>query len=423
MRSAIVKGMFYLYVFWLPFESPIRTIDFDMTTLLGFAFIAASFLTPRVCYGRIPGAMWWFGAYLYVCGLVFVLGTGDYAQEVREYVLRVGQILVIFWAGANLMRDERTAKMALYVLIVACVGLAAMQLTGLGSEATNLGGGVRRATVLGQHPNRTARLLAAGVLALIGLAYGRPQSAFRARMLIWPVAGMLVFAMVRTGSRGALLSLCLGLWIFSLTGPRLSTKIKSAALSVIAILAIGWLAMESPLMRKRFEMAESGDLAKREEIFPTAVQLFREKPMLGWGVIANQYEMGLRLPEHATSRRDTHNILLEVFTTTGVVGATFFLVGFALCGLAAWRARKGPAGILPLAMFASLFVGNMSGNYLSFKVYWVMMSFAVGSAALAATRRSFAGAPAMAPMASPRISDRRYSHVARPPHGRSDVIA
>lgn len=389
MRSAIVRGMFLLYVFWLPFESPIRTIEYDTTTLLGFAFIFASLLTPRACYGRIPGAMWWFGAYLYVCGLVFVLGTGDYAPEVQEYILRVGQILVIFWAAANLMRDERTARMALYALILACVGLAAMQLTGIANATADLGGGVRRATVLGQNPNRTARLLAAGVLALIGLAYGRPHPAFRPRLLIWPLAGMLVFAMVQGGSRGALLSLCLGLWMFSLAGARLSTKIKSAAVSVVAIVAMGWIAMQSPLMRKRFEMAESGNLAKREQIFPTAFQLFRERPVLGWGPMANQYELGLRLPEHATNRRDTHNLLLEVVTTTGLVGTTFFLVGLGLCGVAAWRARAGPAGILPLAMFVSLFVGNMSGNFLSFKLYWVMLAFAVGSASLV-PRRSFA---------------------------------
>lgn len=388
MRSAIVKGMFYLYVFWLPFESPIRTMPYDVTTLIGFAFILASFLTPRVCYGRIPGAMWWFAAYLYVCGLVFALGTGDYALEVREYVLKVGQILVIFWASANLMRDERTARMALYALILACVGLAAMQLTGIASTSADFGGDVRRVTVLGQNPNRTARLLAAGVLALIGLAYGGgPHSPFRPRALIWPVAGTLVFAMIQGGSRGALLSLCLGLWMFTLAGRRLSTRIKLAALSMIAIVATAWMAMQSPLMRKRLEMAESGNLAKREEIFPTAFQLFREKPALGWGPIVNQYELGLRLPEHATHRRDTHNLLLEVVTTSGLVGTTFFLIGFGLCGLAAWRARTGPAGVLPLAMFAALFVGNMSGNFLTFKVYWIMLAFAVGSAALVERRQ------------------------------------
>jgi O-antigen ligase len=390
VRSAIVKGMLYLYVFWLPFESPVRTMPYDVTTLLGFAFIVASFLTPRACYGRIPGAIWWFGAYLYLCGLVFALGTGDYVLEVREYVLRVGQLLVIFWASANLMRDERTARMALYALILACVGLAAMQLTGIAS-ISDFAWPVHRVTVLGQHPNRTARLLAAGVLALIGLAYGRPQPALRPRMMIWPAVAMLGFAMVQGGSRGALLALCLGLWTFTLVGGRMSTRIKGAALSMTAIVFLGWMAMQSPVMRKRFEMAEAGNLAKREEIFPTALQLFREKPLLGWGPIANQYEVARRLPMHVDNRRDTHNLLLEVLTASGLVGTTFFVIGFGLCALAAWRARTGPAGVLPLAMFATLFVGNMSGNFLTFKVYWVMLAFAVGSAALV-PRRIVAGA-------------------------------
>ena len=131
-------------------ESLIRTIQYDVTHLFwALPLIAASLLTPRAMrelQGRF--AVWGIP----VRAGLFVLGTGDYALEVKEYVLRVGQILVIFWAGANLMRDERTARMALYALL-ACVGLAVMQLTGIASASADLGGGIRRGmTVLGQNP-------------------------------------------------------------------------------------------------------------------------------------------------------------------------------------------------------------------------------------------------------------------------------
>jgi O-antigen ligase len=90
-------------------------------------------------------------------------------------------------------------------------------------------------------------------------------------------------------------------------------------------------------------------------------------------------------------RRDTHNLGLELMTSTGLVGTIPFLIGMGLCVLAAWRARRGEQGVLPMAMIALVLVGNLSGNFLVFKLYWVMLAFAVASAA---TWKAQAGASA-----------------------------
>lgn len=388
MGERIVRAAFYLFVLWLPLESPYRLFAFDTTTLLGFVFLATTVLAPRVCYGRVPGALWWFFTFLYVCALTFAFGAGDHLLEVRNYLLRIGQLVMVFWVGSNLMRDERTARRALYCFIASASALAVMQLTGVGSAPVELEGGLRRASVLGQNPNRTARLLGGAILMVVGLSYGRPLPAFKPRLLVWPLAGMLLMAVIKSGSRGALLALFVGLWMFAFAGTTLSAKLKNAFLTLVAVLVMGVVTLQSPLMRKRLEMAESGNLAKREDIFPAALQLFREKPLMGWGPVENQYELALRLPQHGVESRDTHNILLELTTTTGLAGTIPFLVGMATCALYAWRARKGQFGILPLAMLASLAVGNMSGNLLAFKMYWLMLAVAAAAASTTPLRSS-----------------------------------
>ena len=156
-----------------------------------------------------------------------------------------------------------------------------------------------------------------------------------------------------------------------------------ALATMVAFALVLGLAFQSPIMRERFEKAEEGNLAGREEIFPAAWEMFRQQPLLGWGPISNRYELNSRLRRpQDDSTRDTHNLVLELLTATGLVGAVFFFVGFGLCVASAWRARRGSQGILPLAMLAAVLAGNMSGNYLVYMPYWLVLAYALASASL-----------------------------------------
>jgi O-antigen ligase len=380
--KAIVRWALYAFVLLLPFESPNRVlVPYDITTVMGFVFLAATLVNPSACYRRIPAPYWCFFIYLYVFGVTFVLNGAWYAPdpEVRKLFILVAQPLLISIAACNMMRDDRIARHALLTLVAGCVGLALLQAAGVADSMVDLGGKVHRATVLGQNPNRTSRLLGTGLLVLVGLTYGRDRDGLRPRIIAWGPAVLLLTAMIRTGSRGALLAAGVGLLAFSLAGKTIQARIRHATAAVVALALAATFALQSDVMRARLELAESGNLAKREQIFPTALAMFAEKPMLGWGPVANQYEVGLRLPQHLDDRRDTHNLLLEVFTSTGTLGGVPFLLGFGLCFAAAWRARRGLQGTLPLALMTMILLGNMSGNFLAFKIQWLMLGYVVAS--------------------------------------------
>ena len=101
---------------------------------------------------------------------------------------------------------------------------------------------------------------------------------------------------------------------------------------------------------------------------------------MGWGP-TNQYMLAVRLglPPQLHLTRDTHNLFLEVFTSTGVAGAIPFLIGLGWCCLAAWKARRGTQGILPAAQIAALLAGNLSGNYIMLKLQWLLLAYVVAS--------------------------------------------
>ena len=147
---------------------------------------------------------------------------------------------------------------------------------------------------------------------------------------------------------------------------------------VIAFLAgVAW---QLPLMRKRFQQAQEGNLAGRERIFPAAWGLFLERPLLGWGPGQNKYELARRVPEEFRAWRDTHNLVLELLTSTGVLGTIPFLTGMGLCVWGAWKARRGNHGILPSAMLVALLVGNMSGNGIALKLLWIGLAYGAATA-------------------------------------------
>ena len=111
--------------------------------------------------------------------------------------------------------------------------------------------------------------------------------------------------------------------------------------------------------------------------------MISERPILGWGPIENQFEIGVRIEEEQKDRRDAHNLVLDLMSSTGILGTIPFLIGYLLCWRSAWRARRGRSGILPLAMMAVTFMGCMSGTWIASKILWLILSIALATGATA----------------------------------------
>jgi O-antigen ligase len=380
----LVRWSLYLFVFSLPFEWPQRSIPVEITTLTGTIFLVTTLIQPGRCYARLPPAVWCFAATLFVFWVSFTVGGGAYPADVtKSFILRFENLLTL-WAGYNLMRDDRIATRTWLIFGVACVVLAAFTLGG----AVNLNDAwvkkSGRVTLFGQNANHAGLILASGALALVGLTYGRDRKLLRPRLLVWPLLALIGVALVKTGSRGSLLSLTLGLWTFTVAGRDILVKLRNTFVAVLAVALLAWAAWQLPLMRERFAQVGEGNLAGRERIFPAAWGLFLERPLLGWGPAQNKYELARRVPDEFRTWRDTHNLVLELLTSLGVIGALPFLLGTAACVWAGWRGRGGSHGILPLAMIVALLMGNMSGNYIGLKLFWLVLAWCAASGSLAA---------------------------------------
>ena len=386
----IVRAALYLYVASLPFEFPARSIPLEYHTLTGGVLVLAALTDPRAAYRAPSPAFWLYAIYALVYLASGVL-TNYLSEWLRGTVLLL-QLLGLFWVTTNLLRHVPTARTALLVLAGSCCVLAFMQQFGI-ATSVEVGAIALRQTVLGQNANTLAHNLSLGLLALVGLAYAADEPP-KLRLLYLTPCALLALAIMPTAARGALLALMMGMAIIALSGGSLRARARSAAVVVAVLAGLALAAYRTDGMRNRLVMAaESNDLSHREELFPAAWQMFMEKPLIGWGPINNRYEVVKYVPRAELAFRETHNVVLELLTENGLLGAIPYLTAMLLSVVAAWRARSGPHGVLPLAMVFTVLAGRMGTAGVLTKMHWFVLAFAVA----ADVRRSRApAAPALA---------------------------
>ncbi|MEO8089576.1 MAG: O-antigen ligase family protein [Gemmatimonadales bacterium] len=399
--SLLLQAALCLLVASIPFEYPDRTIPLEIPTLTGTIFLFSTLLHPRRCYGRLPSAALWFGLYLVAFLLAMVTSSGDHASEaLSEYVIVV-QGMLVFVAAFNLMRDEKVAARVLVSLVAACAVRATLPLAGFVRTTSAVWTGGERVSALGQNANSAAMILAAGLVALIGLGFmSRRKNGWRLTLL-GALTALLGFAVLETGSRGGLAALLAGVLLFALAADTFRSRLRNGVVAVLGVSLLVIATLRLPMMKNRLEESvKTGDLAGREQLYPALWTMFLEKPVLGWGPVENTYELALRVGQRDRPKRAAHNSVLELLSAIGLVGAIPFMVGVWLSVRSAWLARRGSHGVLPLALLGSLFVSNMSGDWIASKLLWVVLAYALASSKwIARTYRPF----------TPALSDLRLA--------------
>jgi O-antigen ligase len=381
LKTALVlQAGLYLLVASIPFEYPERTIPLEIPTLTGAVFLLVTLLYPKRCYGRLPAAALWFGAYVLILLLCILLGQRERApQALSDYVVMLQGVLV-FLAAGNLMRDERVARRALVTLVAACSIRAALPLLGFGRTTSAVWTGGERISALGQNANSAAMILAAGLVALIGLTLMHRRRTLKGLVVAGGLGVLIGTAILETGSRGGLAALLGGVMVLALAADTWQQRLRNGAIAVLTILVLTFAALQLPVMKNRLrDAATTGNLAGREQLFPALWNMFLEKPVLGWGPITNNYELALRVGERDRGSRAAHNLILELLSAGGLVLAIPFFIGAWLSVRGAWQARRGEHGVLPLALLCSLFLANMSGEWGASKLLWLVLAYAVVS--------------------------------------------
>jgi O-antigen ligase len=375
---------FYLMVFSFNFEMP-DWGGWEIPAMTAALFLASTPLALRACYGRIPPALFWFVGFLWVFAASSLVHGWVNFGDVRHFFIVLVEALLVCWASLNLFSRVAVGVTALWCYVISALARSVLPMIGVGRTSYVVWTGGERVTAFGQNANFSAILLAASLVILVGLMYGRRDTSRAIRLAALPIGLLIGAAIIETGSRGGLLALGGGLAALVFTaGGNLKARLRNGAVTLIAIGALTYSAFTATVMRNRLEAtAETGTLAGREQLWPSLVDMFLEKPFLGWGPVNNQYEVATRTTDMAREHRDAHNLWLELLTAEGLAGAVPFLIGLGICVVAAWRGRSSPYGIVPFALIALFLVANVSINLVAYKPFWWVLALAVASGQLA----------------------------------------
>ncbi len=378
--NAVVRLGLLIYTLSIPFEIPHRTFPIEVTTATGLIFLLTTLLNPSACYKRIPAALLWFAAHLWILAIAAIVNGVDEVDLVVKHLLSLAQLLLLFWTMSNVLEDARALRGFLVALVVACVVRAGIQILGIGATRREVWTGGERITALGQNANLSAMILAAGIITIVGLFITRASWLPRFSVFTWGLAMLMGYATIQTGSRGGLICVVVGLSMYLFSGQTAKQRIRNAVFGLAGIAVLLFGALHSEMMRNRIDAAEGGNLAGRERIYPAVLGMIRERPLLGWGPVENQYEIGRLIGERKKQKRDAHDLVFELWTTSGIIGTVPFLIGLALCMRAAWKSRYGALGYLPMAFMAAIGIGCIDGTWLASKILWVMLALAVAAA-------------------------------------------
>src|SRR5262249_8894371 len=142
------------------------------------------------------------------------------------------QLFVLFWLSFNIMLVPRMRPGSLYALVLSCTFLAVLQALGLTTEEIAQG----RISVVGENANTLSAVLALGLIALTGLAFGRGKTTLTSRVFFMIAALVLTMEIVRTGSRASAIALAVSLLVFVLKKARsILPKLKIAIVTALVV--------------------------------------------------------------------------------------------------------------------------------------------------------------------------------------------
>lgn len=360
----------------LGIESRVATVPYRVV-VIAFGVLVA-YLASIYNWGRwYRGAGWvFFGAFvaLYVLRLIIdtVVSPIPLRLPPEEYWLQFFAVCMIPSIPFLVAPSGRVQRAGFHAVLYTAIIAGAMSVfVGIGRdpvdsavlEGGRIGSDVFSPIYLG-HLGVTLMLMA--VTQLI-------RQSLRGRYWVWTsgVATMLGASLLAmSGSRGPVLALVVSLTAVGFAYRReYGGRIALASLLVMA-LTFGLLIYAekefgfNSLTRLEMTLDQAADesILERREIMSNAWDQFLESPLIGSAVEERVYAFY------------PHNVFVEAYMATGVLGGAAFAALLLMTGWAAYRAFRTDAIWIALIYFQQLIFGQSSGGLYFANVMWATMA-------------------------------------------------
>jgi O-antigen ligase len=373
--------LFLFFVVLLPFEGldVFGTGDISrvgsIPKLAGYALALAMCLSPRwILYAPHP-AVRLFAAYFGLLVLhSLLIGTGD-LSALSLNAFQLAQGIVLLHLLVPLMREKRRAGHAFLCYGVSAAMLAWLQVAGYGAVEV----GSERTSSIGWDPNNAGAIYSCGIVCLLAWFVDERRKPALALLVVAGCTIPLALGIGQTGSRGAVIALVGGAATLALFAPGGRKTKLLLACGVAGVLVVAWGGAEFAGLAERLERTYYDmDTAQRDRIWMASLEVFLQRPLLGWGPAENLHQIGFT--SGLLEVTNPHNIVFWILTETGVVGAVLYFLALGSAVRPAYRAAVRGISVGPLALAVTLIVVSLGVDWHFRKTYWLGLGFCLGSA-------------------------------------------
>jgi len=355
----IVRWAFWLSIFAVPFMRvylPGTGDRVGVERLVQLLIFCAMVCQPRVCLRFIPTALFWFLIY---CAMQIVSGLWLTPELRNVWFPRTLHWLQFslpwVWVLFNVLNFPGMGRSGLWALAWGCSLCALLHIAGIGVvEITN--GIDGRSSVFGENANIVGATYAIAGIAIIALGMFRDLKVSR-RLLLLPLIALVAIGLAKTGSRGAVLILIMGILILSFQGRSFGSTPKRIGILLLISALLAAIVWQIPTVTKRFEELEGSNLDQKEgrvRMVPVLREIFFRNPIYGSGPAGYEFELTRRAMPHLIKDQRTtnaHNLTLKLLVENGIIGFLLFAAGVKPALVGAWKARLNSP--LPLALIVS----------------------------------------------------------------------
>ena len=296
------------------------------------------------------------------------------ATRLMTYV-QLGVLVWLIWEVAPSPQRAR-ALLGAYVVGVSIAALATIRDYLSGVHAAGYAG---RFNGLSVNPNELGMTLALGLPMAWYLSLSQPQRRMaRLWQLYLPLA---ITAILLTASRGAFITMLVGLAIIPVTQTRLRLRTKAAlcGLAVGSLLFAATFVPETTLARLKTTRADiaSGYFGNRGFIWQAGMDVAREHPLAGVGAGT----FGAAVVPTLHFEWSSHSVPLSLLVEDGIIGLCLFgaMIGAAITALRPSPRLERRFGIV---LLVTLGVGSISLEWGYRKQFWFVLGIVAAQAAL-----------------------------------------
>jgi hypothetical protein len=385
----LVQLAFYLSVFAIPFSYlylPGTGGRIGVQRLVQLLLLGGVLSQPRVCLRFVPTALFWFLGYI-VVRIIWGLWLTPEMSSMWWPSSRVFiEFLSWLWVMFNVLQFPDARRGGLWALGLGCSLCALCHLAGIGVTAVD-NGLENRSSVFGMNANEAGAAYATAMVALLGLWLIQPRTLSQ-RLLPFPLIILIGVAMAKTGSRTAILTLAIGVFVLLFEGKAFGSKWRRVACLLLLAAMVAVILWQIPTVMQRFGEINTQNIGEhnpRARMAPVLWGMFLRSPLYGLGPDGYHWELTRQAMPYLFDEGiliDSHNLLLLLLVETGVIGLLLFSLGVKAALVSAWKARLNSCGPLPLALLLPMVICGATISQPGYNsAFWLAMAYALAEAA------------------------------------------